>query len=352
MSERTTNDEAARWAVRLEEAQLSADEQGELDAWLAAAPHHPGALIRARAVWLNLGRLGALAGPTPAPSPASAAASAATTHEAPAATSAAIIHGAAASAAIAHEAPPPQQHGRRLFLALAASLAVASLVYLGYRSWLSPGQEYETGVGEVRRIALEDGSAVTLNSDTRATVLLDRKQRIVRLEHGEGLFEVARDPSRPFLVRTGEVSVRALGTTFAVRTLPDDVTVTVAEGTVEVARRESPPQRVTVNEQASVQRRGAVRITAEDESTLSRQLAWRTGVLSFSGETLAEAVRQVNRYSRRKVTVTDTALAEKPVVGIFRIGDVDAFARAAAGALDAEVHSDDQGISLTPSHAH
>src|SRR6516165_10663992 len=52
---RSTNDEAAAWAVRLDGAQLSADEQRQLDAWLAVSPRHQGALLRARAVWSSLG---------------------------------------------------------------------------------------------------------------------------------------------------------------------------------------------------------------------------------------------------------------------------------------------------------
>jgi transmembrane sensor len=336
MREPTTNDEAARWAVRLQEAQLSADEQRELDAWLAAAAHHPGALIRARAVWLNLGRLGAIAGPTMA-SPAVAGPTTIPSSE----PQAPVI------AATAPRTASPAANRRRVAIALAASIVGAAVIALGFKSSLLGGAAYETGVGEVRRIALDDGSAITLNSDSRAAVRFDKSQRTIRLERGEALFEVAKDRSRPFTVQTGEVSVLAIGTTFAVRTLPDVVTVSVTEGVVEVAGRESPPQRITINEQASVQPRSAVRVTPEDQTTMTRRLAWRSGLLSFSGESLADAVHEVNRYSRRQIKIDDPALAAKPVIGIFRIGDVDAFAQATAAALDAEVRADGEVVRLT-----
>src|SRR5262249_47469625 len=53
---------ASEWAVRLSAGPLPGAEQAELEAWLAAATRHQGALARARAAWLDLDRLAALAG--------------------------------------------------------------------------------------------------------------------------------------------------------------------------------------------------------------------------------------------------------------------------------------------------
>jgi ferric-dicitrate binding protein FerR (iron transport regulator) len=67
-SNQRTDLTAAEWAVRLNERALTAQEQTELDQWLDADTRHRGALLRARAVWADLDRLSALAGPTPLPS--------------------------------------------------------------------------------------------------------------------------------------------------------------------------------------------------------------------------------------------------------------------------------------------
>ncbi len=312
MTEPATVDNAARWAVRLEERPLTPAEQAELDSWLRAAPHHEGALIRARAVWRDVDRLGALQrrGPSPA-------------------------------------APRTRSLGR--WAALAASLAAVTVALLAYKSHLLASEEFETRIGEVRRIALADGSAITLNSDSQAAVQFGKTERVVRLARGEALFEVAKDRSRPFLVWSGPVSVRAVGTVFAVRNLPDNISVIVTDGTVEIQQPQAPAQRVRVNEHATVRPAEQIQVAPEDPTVATRQLSWRSGELTFSGESLGEAVREMNRYSRRQIEVEDPDLAAKPIVGIFRIGDIDGFAQAAAVALNADVHTGDGSVRLSTS---
>jgi transmembrane sensor len=94
---------------------------------------------------------------------------------------------------------------------------------------------FTTGVGEQRMITLQDGSRIYLNSDTRLTVRLDKNRRLVRLAGGEALFDVAKNPSRPFIVDAGEMQVRAVGTEFVVRRDPHELAVTLVEGTVRIA---------------------------------------------------------------------------------------------------------------------
>lgn len=240
--------------------------------------------------------------------------------------------------------------GRKAWIAVAAGLAAAVVGLAGHQAWLLRGDVYETGIGEVRRIALEDGSAVTLNSDSRAAVRFEPGLRTVRLTRGEGLFEVAKDKARPFMVLTEQVSVRAVGTAFSVRALADDVLVTVTEGVVEVTPQHDVAYRVGVNQQAQIRSQRPMRVTSESATETHRQLAWREGLVSFSGESLADAVREVNRYSRRQVQIADPALAGMPVIGIFRAGDVDAFAQTTAAALGIEARTEGLVIRLVPAN--
>src|SRR5690606_20513701 len=120
---------------------------------------------------------------------------------------------------------------------------------------LSPGGErYASNVGEVRRIALDDGSYMLLNTDSLAVIQFSEARRDVRLEKGEALFEVAKDPQRPFVVNAGDLTVKAVGTAFVVRREDSSVEVTVTEGVVEVARPGEPateqPQRVAARQRA------------------------------------------------------------------------------------------------------
>ena len=82
------------------------------------------------------------------------------------------------------------------------------------------------------------------------------------------------------------------------------------------------------------------------DSQMGRELAWRRGVLMFDGERLAEAAKELNRYSRVPIVIEDPALAQRTFVGAFEIGDSRAFANAAASAFDARVTEENGALRL------
>src|SRR5262249_55664948 len=116
---------------------------------------------------------------------------------------------------------PPRRDTRLVLTAMAAAMAlVVWSAFLYFRP-----SDVKTGVGEQRLIVLEDRSRVMLNTATRILVRYDAHERHIDLESGEALFEVAPQSGRPFVVTAGERSVKALGTSFAVRREADQVAV-------------------------------------------------------------------------------------------------------------------------------
>lgn len=313
---------AAEWAVRLNERSLSVDEQTELDRWLDADSRHRGALLRARAAWADLDRLAALSGRSES-------------------TTANDRQRAAA---------PPVLRNRRRFIATAAST-----VFLGVAGawwvWRSD-QTYVSQLGEVRRVTLSDGSRMVLNTATEVTVRFDKARREVELAAGEGLFQIAKDPGRPFIVRAGSVSVRAVGTVFTVRALDERVDVIVTEGIVDLVDESLPGgrllRRVAANQHASVMETRQVEVQSIRADEAERRLAWRDGMVEFDGETLETAVAEINRHNRRHIVVDDSGLASRPVVGLFRANDPDNFAATVAAALGAQSVNQDDIIHLRP----
>ena len=81
---------------------------------------------------------------------------------------------------------------------------------------------------------LNDGSVVTLNTSSAIEVSLVKSHRTVTLLSGEALFQVAHDTLRPFEVKTGDTTIRAVGTQFDVDSRTAGTTVTVVEGKVAV----------------------------------------------------------------------------------------------------------------------
>jgi transmembrane sensor len=300
---------------------LTAEEQTQLDGWLASDPRHAGALARAQALWFEADRLGALASATTPGSKRPA------------------FGWQSAHALIRH---------RGLLAAFALSLALASGIY-----WYGPGllgaHSYTSEIGEVRNIDLADGSELTLNTDTRATVHLAADERSVALTRGEAHFKVAHDVARPFVVRANGVRVTAIGTSFSVRVDDARVDVLVTEGVVEVSRvgAAEDSQRVTANHRAIIaSSESRLDVETIDRENLRRQLAWREGMAIFAGEPLGVAVAEINRHSRQRIYVDDAALAERPVIGIFHASDAEGFASAAAATLGATVSHESSGIHL------
>lgn len=331
----TISEVAARWAVRGDAGALTSEEQWALNAWLAEDPRHRGAYIRERARWVDLDRIAAINGP---------------------ASSSAESPGSSRSSS----APTLAMSRRQV---LAASVAVAAAVGGGL-SWvaLRGGRErYRSGIGEVRRIPLNDGSTLLLNTDTEVSVRFSPQQRDIRLVRGEALFDVAHDRARPFIVYANETAVRAVGTAFAVRLEATQVDVTVTEGIVDVlgtvsasgatvasVATQAATQRLKANERVVLTRARPTQIETIAEPQVNRQLAWREGMVSFDGEALATAAIEINRHNQRQIVIDDPALGRKPVIGRFRSTDIDGFCAAAAAALKARVVVDGTLIRLEP----
>ena len=130
----------------------------------------------------------------------------------------------------------------------------------------------------------------------------------------------------------------------------EQVSVTVAEGVVEVKRpAPGPDPRRLIYEHDQIVAAGAAPLNPTNigQDEVVRQLAWRDGLLMFDGEALSEAAAQVNRYSATPVVIDDPALGSERFVGVFRLGDSRAFARAVAATYNARLSEESGGLHLS-----
>lgn len=311
------DDAAAAWAARIDRG-LNTEEQAELDAWLAADTRRIGALARGYALWIRAGRAGASAAPGPN----------------------------------RIEVERPRMTRRAL---LVGGAAAASLAGIGVFAILrgQPGG-IATDIGEIRRVALLDGSAVTLDTASRIRVAYQSFERRVTLLAGQAYFEVTEDPARPFLVEVGNILVQALGGAFSISTAAGPpISVAVSTGYVSVSRYvngvTTSTAKLAANMSIDVAPRGGVSIQAAhalDPVELDRTLAWREGKLSFAGETLVEASQRFARYSAVRIVV-DTTLADERITGLFAANDPRGFAKAVAVSLYARYEENETEIRLS-----
>lgn len=307
-------DEASEWLARLDRG-LSADEERALRVWLKQSNDHQEALLRLASLWDRMGSLALLSELFPRP-------------------------------------VPQRKSPRRYYAAAAAAALFAILIVATWQlTGSGPAQDdvvaivdgvYETVVGQQSTVTLPDGSVLLLNTNSLIKVVYSDKQRLLILERGEMNIEVAHDAERPLSVMAGQKIVQAVGTAFNVQIINDgEVELIVTEGKVLVAERgdirgdvaakaDSDPIKPLPERSTVVSKGERVVLSASEEviakvsdSDISAQLSWRQGNLVFRGETLAEAVVELSRYTPVKFELADPRLRDIRIGGRFKAGDVD-----------------------------
>lgn len=235
---------------------------------------------------------------------------------------------------------------RPQLMAAAAALVMIGLLSILIPQWLARPPEavvFETGIGEQRTIELQDRSRVSLDAATKLSVQMSADARLIRLIQGQAQFAVAKDSQRPFKVAAGAHEVVALGTVFTLEYLDGGLNVAMIEGKVAVAPTNAGPAAAPINvvqgQGLHVDAEGRTRYAAARE--VANASAWRDGKVIFDSETLAQAVRRMNRYSRLQLRVEDAQLANLRISGVFDIGDSLEFASAVKLYLPVAVDSSD-----------
>jgi len=216
-------------------------------------------------------------------------------------------------------------------------------------------QTFRTGVGQTATVRLQDGSLVTLDTDSVVRAKETDHRRMLWLARGQAFFKVAHDKSRPFTVAAGDKLVTATGTAFSVRLDRKAVEVTLVEGHVRVEETPPPvalPAKPRFTE-ATEMKAGSKLVAAQDRNwTLDKvdskkAVSWMDGELIFEDRPLSEAAAELNRYSAKKIVIRDPAIAGSPIVSVVKAGDVEGFVRVVTTAGFARVISDnDREVEL------
>jgi transmembrane sensor len=290
MSAEETEQQAAGWLSR-EDRGLEASEALALERWLAADTLNRVAYLRLKAAWQRADRLSALNSPAMAVTPA------------------------------------PLWHRPAALAAIAAAVMLVAGTAAWWKLQPAPQQVYATGIGKLQDVRLADGTRMELNTDTRVRTDVTTARRVVTLESGEAYFDVVHDASRPFTVYAGNRRITDLGTKFSVFRNGDDVRVTVREGRVQVDVLGGQAANAPVVAEGGhmVMAKGdEALVLARNDGDIENGLSWRSGMLVFNQQTLADAADQFNRYNTRKIEVEGAARRIR-IGGSFRADNVDVF---------------------------
>lgn len=154
-------------------------------------------------------------------------------------------------------------------------------------------------VPEGRRssLILPDGTKVLVNSGTilQFPEVFDKDKRVIFLE-GEAYMEVAKDASRPFYVKTNQMEVKVLGTSFCVIAYKDEnyQSVVLKEGSVSVEGYNAGKQIIKPNDQLILEN-GQMSV---NQVNIYDHISWIDGILQFQEKDLGEVLRSLSRYYR------------------------------------------------------
>jgi len=343
-------EEAAQWLIRLDaDMPPSHDELKALGEWLQRSPVHREKLENLATLWGRMNALTELAVP--------------------------LEKHLRATSKKPRQGPA---HGRqrhwRWSVPRAASIAVSVIVAVVIGVFLQTREPdsdpllasnglYATVVGQQETTKLADGSEVILNTNSQIRVDFSDAYRHVYLLQGEALFTVAKSAQHPFRVYAGSGRVEALGTAFSVYLKGEDVNVTVTEGRVALASVNHSRSHVafqgsraaqvaeasgsvdfddglvemlgtldagqvaTIRSSAAEAAAGSVgslEIAAVLPEDLAARLAWRDGILMFSGDRLEDVINEVGRYTNLSIEIPDASVRNMRIGGRFRVDEAEA----------------------------
>ena len=204
---------------------------------------------------------------------------------------------------------------------------------------LARSEEVLARAGTRTKLLLPDGTQVWLNSNSKLKYSneFNTVAREVGLE-GEAYFDVVKDAKHPFIVHTSSLDIKVLGTSFTIKSYPQDETIetTLLRGLIEVSRKDNPnTARVILkpNEKLVFNKRAILtaHIPLSHDTVTTRSLpalpdiavnsirndvpdsdkietAWMYNRLVFKGDNFKELATKMERWYNVKITIRDTSL--------------------------------------------
>ena len=292
--------EAHEWVARFASGQAGPAEIEALRKWSATSPAHVEAFDRASRTWkaLDPARRHRLTG----------------------------IASGAETGATNSAKPRPFRLRRRAFIggALAASAAGVAVVVAErpfdlWPSWSELGADYRTATGEQRQVTLANHVSVEMNTQTSISLLKsnDREDRF-ELVSGEAMVSTP-DPSAAVTVLVAGGRILASNARFNIRYVDTSVCVTCLEGNVQVEQR-ADRLSLSAGRQITYSDRGMETSVTADRAIVA---AWKDGFVVFDGTPIDQVVKEVNRYRKGRVILTNAALGRERLSARIRIENID-----------------------------
>ena len=207
----------------------------------------------------------------------------------------------------------------RTGIAIAASL----ILIFGVSFWMQrPDRKIqlfsmETG-SKIDSLKLPDGSVLFLSPDTKICYnnRFNRKARNVELVKGNAFFKVTRNPQKPFIITSGAIKTKVLGTSFNIHMGTDGYRVTVHSGKVNVASASESVNLVPLQEAGYSLSNGRLSVNRVSREAIS---PWYNHDITLTGQNLKTILDLVEKkFGMEAVRVDPGLLSLQATVFIAR----------------------------------
>lgn len=205
-----------------------------------------------------------------------------------------------------------QQEDKKIFSMrwIRIAAAILFLVAGSYTVWvIATRQEiYETiAQADIEKVILEDGTIVWLKRESKLTYFEEKGGGRQASLVGEGLFEVAKDPERPFTISCGAVTVKVVGTSFNLKTGEQGVELKVLTGKVHLSLgTDQAGVDVEPNEKVIYNNLGEIKKIAMDKAELSVITERTEYNMDFRNTTMESVIDKIEKKFNVEVVVADT----------------------------------------------
>jgi ferric-dicitrate binding protein FerR (iron transport regulator) len=231
---------------------------------------------------------------------------------------------------------------------VAASIAILITVSIVFYLFNSNRRiAVSTIYGERKEVVLPDQSLVTLNSNSTLTYSSDwsdDEDRIVKLE-GEAFFSVThKKNNQKFIVKTGGLDVRVLGTEFNVNTRRGSIKVVLSSGKVQLSdqkKRElimQPGEKVVYTIQKQDYKKEKVQAGLYS--------SWKKNVLQFDNTPIREIATLIEDNYGKEVIINDTSIANRNFTGTYPADDIDILIKALSGVYQIKIKENGNTLIL------
>ncbi|MCW9708550.1 FecR family protein [Fodinibius salsisoli] len=175
-------------------------------------------------------------------------------------------------------------------------------------------KEINTSVAQRANLTLGDGTEVILNADSKMEFPENFAPDIREVYlQGEAHFNVKSNPDRPFVIHSAGTVTRVLGTSFAIRSYPEEaqVQVVVEEGRVSFRSTEKPSSSASILNENELGRYllSDGRVVTDSVDDMELYLGWKKGILKFKEAPLSKVAREIERRYGVQVTFEEEETA-------------------------------------------